>query len=49
MFNVGDLVKCKELPYFLFVVISVDPYHCDVVSAEDGKKRRFLKYWLTKL
>ena len=49
MFNVGDLVKCKELPYFLFVVVKVLEEQCDVISPEDGKKRRLPNYWLSKI
>ena len=49
MFNVGDLVKCKELPYFLFVVVKVFDNNCQVISPEDGKKRKFFKHWLSKI
>ena len=49
MLNVGDLVKCKELPYLLFVVVKVLEEQSDVISPEDGKKRRFPNYWLSKI
>lgn len=49
MFNVGDLVRCKELPYFLFVVVKVLDKQCDVICPEDGKTRRFPTYWLSKI
>ena len=49
MFNVGDLVKCKELPYLLFVVVKVLDAECDVYDVEFHKVRRFSNYWLSKI
>tara|TARA_Y100000592_G_C5341218_1_gene254319 strand:- start:481 stop:651 length:171 start_codon:yes stop_codon:yes gene_type:complete len=49
VFKVGDLVKCKELPYLFFVVVDVLEKECDVVCPEDGKTRRYKFDWLSKI
>jgi hypothetical protein len=49
MFKIGDLVKCKELSYLLFVVVEVLDNDCDVYDIEFQKVRRFSKHWLSKI
>ena len=49
MFKIGDLVKCKELPYLLFVVVDVLDNDCDVYDVEFQKVRRYKFDWLTKI
>ena len=49
MFNVGDLVKCKEMPYLLFVVVKVLDAQCDVYDVEFRKIRRLPNFWLSKI